>query len=203
MQKRTWLYGLHGVKLYLFILAIISISLIVSVLHSQPAKAEGVLGRTLRCVVGGLLGSECPAPVTQTPAAPVAPAAEPQPAATNSNTNTAPPVQTQPVAQPGAASTVPLAPIEMAEPVVEASELPALPYATHRGGIQAEFMNFVMRNSQVQPPATGVLGATALEPSREGWKILGIAWYWWGIALTTVAILWGKKRRTLALVSVE
>ena len=193
MEKRTWRNSLQGVRFYVFILAIISVSSIVSVLHPQPAHAEGVLGRTLRCVVGGLLGAECPAPVTQTPAAPVA---EPQPTAPTSNSNAATPAEPATVSQPTNTSTVSLEPMEITEPVVQAAELPVLPTATHRGGIQADFMNFAMANGKVYTPPAEVLGATALEPSSEGWRIFGVSWYWWGIgAIALVGSgLWVKKR---------
>lgn len=37
-----------------------------------------------------------------------------------------------------------------------------------------------------------ILGATIqapLQPSAEGWKVFGIAWYWWVVVLALIVIL--------------
>ena len=195
MRRRTWPYGLQGVKFYMFILAIVGIALIVSVLHSQPAKAEGVLGKTVRCVVGGLLlGADCRTPTEQVPV--VAPASEPQPAASsnskpNSNTTSSP----QPTQQPTSTTVSQLAPIENIELTVETPELPALPSVIHRNPPQFELAGFATVNNI---PGSGTLGVSTLtfEPSREGWRVFGIPWYWFGVAVVAVFSIsvWVKKR---------
>jgi len=195
MERRAWLYSLRDIRIYVFILAIISFSLVGSLIHSQPASAESFLGKTVRCVVGGLLlGADCRTPVDQTPTTP--PAAEPQPAntpASNPNTNTTPSQQS--VQQSTNATVTQLAPIEDVELAVDTPELPVLPSVTHRNPTQPELAGFATVNNI---PGSGTLGAStlAIEPSSEGWRIFGIPWYWFGVvaAVLFAAGVWTKKR---------
>jgi hypothetical protein len=196
MERRTWLDSLRGVKIYIFILTVSSLSLVGSLIHSQPAGAESFLGKTVRCVVGGLLlGADCRTPVEQAPAVP--PATEPQPTdmPTTPNSNTTSSSQSTP--QPARVEAAQLTPIEDIEIVVETSELPALPFVMHRNSEQPKLPGFATVNNI---PGSGTLGVstTAFEPSREGWRIFGIPWYRFGavaIAIFTAGI-WAKKRYT-------
>ena len=193
MERRAWLKSLRGIRIYIFVLTIISLSLVGSLIHSQPASAESFLGKTVRCVVGGLLlGADCRTPVEQTPTTP--PAVEPQPANTPaSNPNTTP--SPQPVQQPTNTQVTQLAPIEDIELAVDTPELPVLPSVTHRNPSQPEVAGFATVNNI---PGSGTLGAStlAIEPSSEGWRIFGIPWYWFGVVAAAVfaAGVWVKKR---------
>ena len=44
-----------------------------------------------------------------------------------------------------------------------------------------------------------------LEPSKEGWRLFGIAWYWWMTLLAVIAgiILWRERLHTLVLTNRE
>jgi len=195
MERQVWLDSLRGIRIYIFILTITSLSLVGSLIHSQPASAESFLGKTVRCVVGGLLlGADCRTPVEQTPATP--PAAEPQPANTPaSNPNTAP--SPQPVQQSTNTQVTQLAPIEDIELAVDTTEIPVLPSVTHRNPTQTEVASFATVNNI---PGSETLGAStlAIEPSSEGWRIFGIPWYWFGVVAAALfaAGIWAKKRYT-------
>ena len=198
MQRQTWLDSLRGVRIYVFILATISFSLVGSLIHPQPASAEGFLGKTVRCVVGGLLlFTDCRTPAEQAPApTSTPPAAEPQAAAPASPSATQP-SPSRPQASPqSSAVEIQLAPLENFEPVVEAATVPALPSASHRSPSQPELTSFAMAN--IYTPKTETLGVStsAFEPSSEGWRIAGVSWFWWllGIGAVIGSGLWVKNR---------
>jgi len=189
MEKRTWLDSLRGIRIYVFILTIASFSLIGSLIHSQPASAESFLGKTVRCVVGGLLlGADCRTPVEQTPTPPTP---EPQPASPTPNTNSTPSTTSPPAARPSnnTAPTTQLAPLETVEPVAPVAELPTLPSVGHRNATQADLNNFAFINAYTPPAETLGASTIAFEPSSEGWRIGGISWYWW---LAGMVVIFGS-----------
>ena len=188
MERRAWFNDRRSVRIYLFILTIISLSLIASLVHSQPAHAEGFLGKTVRCVVGGLLGADCRTPATQQPVA-TPPAAESQPANQNSDSNNSTTGQAQitPARQANTATSSQITPIANID-LPATPELPTLPLINHRNPAQAEFTNFAMTNSNVYAPGGETLGVStsAFESSRDGWRIMGAPWYLWGIGLAGI-----------------
>jgi pyruvate/2-oxoglutarate dehydrogenase complex dihydrolipoamide acyltransferase (E2) component len=202
MKSDRWLDSLRGVKNYLFILTSISLSLFFSVIPSQPASAEGFLFKTVRCVVGGLLGSDCqtaPTPAPTPAPAPSTPApAEPQPANPSQPQQSAPSAtqpQAAPVRKPANTQLNEMAPINIDMP--QTSELPALP-ATRRDSVQASTIEYAFANRGVfgQNTTSAQTDQPAFQPSREGWRILGISWYWWaaGIGVIVGVGLWMKKK---------
>ncbi len=223
MENRTGLYSLRGVKIYVFILTIVSLSLFVSLIHSQPAKAEGFLSQTVRCVVGGLLGADCrtpsPAPTpTHTPTpvftpSPTAPApaassqapsqSQSQPVSSSStggSTGNAPvasssnQTQSASIRQTTGSQLKRVAPLNVDLP--ESPQLPTLPVTNHRTTSEANILSFVFPYGAGFGQAdTAAATPVAIEASKEGWKVLGIAWYWWGIgalAIFGVAYLYRK-----------
>jgi len=189
MEKRTWRNSLRDIRFYAFIVTIISFSLIGSLIHSQPASAESFLGKTVRCVVGGLLlGADCRTPAQQTPTPPVT---EPQSTSPTSNQNPAPTTTPPQPARPTpstAVATTQLVPLEaVAEPIVVATELPTLPSAAHRNTtIQAELNNFALASAYTSSGTTLGASTSPFEPSSEGWRIAGVLWYWWMIGIASI-----------------
>jgi hypothetical protein len=189
MESRTWRESLRGVKIYFIILASISLSLFVVLLHPQPAHAEGFLSKTVRCVVGGLLGADCrtvpslaptPTPVPTAPA-PSAPT-EPQ-ASQSSNASPAPSSQAKAgtVRQPSSAQLKTAEPINIELP--DTPEVPVLPATNHRTVSLTNTMSFAFPygTGHGQSDTAALSAPAAFEPSQEGWRILGVAWYWWVI----------------------
>lgn len=210
MEGRMYSSPLRGVKRSVGALGIIMLSLFITVLFPRPVHAEGFLSQTLRCTLSVLVLKDCRAP--QQPPAPVAPSTPVAPSSPSSqpqHTPQAPPSNSPESSQysPGQDSQPPLRPFVIDPTEVEATPLPVpeLPEPAHR------------QQFTYEPPATYatyrygmvkgehiVAQAAVLEPSREGWHILGYAWYWWGLglALGAAVIIWArrlKNKRTLSI----
>ena len=205
----------QGPKTTSFILASFFFVSITPILFSQPAKAESFLLKTVRCVVGAVLPLECRN--AQTPNAPVPPAA---PANPNVPVKPAPPkaspahpaepstpassdnksgtnVQSRTPYVSGGVGGEPIdisnhAPIEIQfqsagqrSPMTSSYEFP-------QSRSPGYYFNTYGNLQHAKIPKN--VAASFVEPSQEGWKIAGVAWYWWlgALLLVTGAIWYGK-----------
>ncbi|MDB5162512.1 MAG: hypothetical protein JWN28_119 [Candidatus Saccharibacteria bacterium] len=186
-MKRAGFNSLRAARIGVPLFAIVSMSLFFSLLHSQPANAEGFLDRTLRCTVGALLGAQCPNTPEQV-VTPVTPTATPT---AGPSTSSPSPTQAQPAPtpQPSKAQVNTAQPVQMAPLAVELAQtqkLPSFPSTTSRNTVPAWT---AFANSYGQGRAATDLGDSALQPSQDGWRILGVSWYWWGIGIVATALV--------------
>lgn len=209
-------------KLIMFLVLSLSTASLVTVSAPRPASAEGPLTNTVRCLVRTVLLTSCspiwtPAP-TAPPAAPVAPSPqppspEPQPTAPASpGVSSGQTAQVAPrqgiqgdIAQGGAA----LEPIEMPEEIIAKPEEIKPPVPTYGTNNRIQESDYVAYFNKYSPYA--VAGAkqqasvaeVPLERSAEGWRILGVAWYWWAIvAVAIVAAIPTARQKILRNISV-
>lgn len=182
------------------------------VIDSRAANAESLLGRT-KCVLLGLFRQDCssstPAPTLlpqQTPAAPSqggsssggasAGSTQPAPAASSSSEPALPP---GPLLEPLAFND------SLRQPLPARVTHSTTPTGTGKGTLQANVFSIAGGQQNAS-----VLGATTeaapIEATEQGWRIAGIAWYWWaaagaGLALLIIAIRRLMLRRNLKIVA--
>lgn len=169
------------------------VATILTISSSRPAAAEGYLLDTVRCLVRTVLLTQCP-PGQQvpavTPTAPAAPSEAPaqEAAPTTAQAQPRAATTTQPVSQAGSVGAVGGLDVPIAS---LASYKPASPtagvaqYPTSRG---ADYLAMFNTSSRYAVLGAENQAATGFERTGEGWKIAGIAWYWWGIGLLVAAI---------------
>ena len=183
--------GTHVTIYILLPLALASI-LITTGSRSTYAESPTLLG-TVRCAVRTLLWVECPAttPSTtqQAPASTPQPAPEsqpaPTPATTSAPTKSAPAkVGGEEVAQPDQ-TIAPYSGIEQISSVAATSP-------------RIQENEYVAYFNQYSPYA--VAGAhdqqtAPIERTNEGWRLLGVAWYWWVAALLVAIMIFTSFKR--------
>jgi hypothetical protein len=199
-----------------FVLFAFVLSITITIATPRPTYAEGPLLGTVRCVLKTVLLQRCqPA---QTPPN-VTPAPEPTPpkgsgAEPSSPSTTNKPAQpSSPDASSGGTQVNPT-PARSSSNVAQEGEI-ALPKETaemapavkgaaalHASGASltdADYMTFFNTYSRYATDAQPrQLSAAPLETSSEGWKILGVAWYWWvALGLLGVAIFTSIKSYAL------
>ncbi len=215
MGKRTWLVSLRSVKISVFALAVLGVSLVSSLGYSRPASAESLLGKTLECVVTLFIPQSCrpAAAPSNSPAPAPTPAAEPSPAATgnaseSANGSVAPPpasTSTAPTTQ-GVEYTAPPE-LKQAEELQAIEKAPELPAAVHHRSFNYEPMAYLAYMYGVKGASTTAAASEneVIESTANGWHILGIAWYWWlvGSAVVAGGVAWLRKanyKRDLSIV---
>jgi len=177
-------------------------SLTIIALESRPAKAESFLSRTV-CGVTSILGVEC----RRTTPAPQAPSQTPQPVSqpTDSSSPSTSPAETS--GTTGAATMTPVAPAPLEITVEPINPTPIAPLSM-AGSSTVPSSRSYLANTAFVPTSSSrqVLGIRnePLRTSEEGWRIFGIAWYWWAIVFFSVfTVLFYLKRRLSARVSVS
>lgn len=185
----------RGVKTAGMVLAGLACIFFGTMVSSQPTNAEGFLLRTVKCVVGKVLTTDCPthtpSPVVPVPAVP----SVPSPGQSGSPAPVSP--SQAPVTQP--APQMPYAPAGdnatryvsrgVGGPRLDAIHTP-VEFVPGEVGVaqgvsagqeslyqkQLAHLNMYSYYHQNAPTHTS---AAILEASREGWRVAGIAWYWW------------------------
>ncbi|MDB5180086.1 MAG: hypothetical protein JWN12_718 [Candidatus Saccharibacteria bacterium] len=167
------------------------VSAIISGASSRPTQAESLLYKTT-CGVVGLLGVQCqPAPAAQQTPTPASESgsgksttAETGPS-NKAATPTAP--SNQPASQPATTSfTAVNMPDQQLPTIVPVSDAKSTMPAMSR-----DFVSYSLPTIGGKSDAA-VLGAaiqTPLQPSSQGWKIFGVAWYWWVLAIAAIVVL--------------
>jgi len=188
MSIDQWQPFLRGTKIAIFLLATTMLSLIMTTLLSRPTQAESFLYKTT-CNVVGLLGLQCKTtPITPTPTspAPSTPSEQTPPTAPAESTHET----------PAAPQTTPIQPIEQApletidvpdQAIQPIADIPT--NATYRSqGSTSQFALYAspMITSGNSPEILGSITPTPLQPSTNGWKFFGIAWYWVLLALSII-----------------
>ena len=186
-----------------FVAALATASLFVTV-TPRPTHAEGYLVPTVRCLVNTVFLQKCrpaqtPAPETtpapsQTPAPTQTPPAE---QSSNGASSQASPRTYTPVAP---VNDAPLDPIELPEGMVTTPEPVKQPTTYYLGNQRIPESEYVAYFNKYSPYA--VAGAqqegmaeVPVARSAEGWKVFGIAWYWWGIVGVAIALFVPSARR--------
>lgn len=153
----------------------------------RAAHAEGPLTQTVRCLVQTLLLTGCSEPAAASPSS--TPQSQPSPAAPSSNAGSTPassPVSKNAQTSQPSSQTPPLAPL----PSEPAESLLAITASTPPVYPAAQPFNYVAYFNTYSKYATQQVkgeATTFIEPSKEGWKIAGIAWYWWAVPLSLLA----------------
>lgn len=188
-------------KVTLYIVLALIAAVFITVIHPRPTSAEGSLLGNVRCLVRTVLLTECkpvevvvPAPTPAPAPAPVASAPSAsssgsQPAATSSSrtqNNRATVVTTEELAAPE--------PILVNVPIVEKPAVATSSYARMSGSEYLAYFNtyskYAVAGAQQQAASSAPVARTG-----EGWRIIGIAWYWWGITVLLTAVIFASVRR--------
>lgn len=165
----------------LFLLTVAGTASLMTIHSSRPTQAESVL-YTVVCTVGGLLGQEC----RTVPADPTTPAPSPSPSPQPS-----PQPNQNPSNPPGGNSSGNTTqPLELNQgPLAQVSSGPL----TQGFSSVNTFPDVTFPSHTLQPFRSGsgvaVLGTASpasLEATPDGWKIVGIQWYWWLISIAAI-----------------
>lgn len=199
--------NLRGVKLSTkvtaFLILVLGAASSLTLIHPQPVNAEGYLFGKVRCVVQTVFSRDCEKKVQ--------PATEaPQQGGTTSNTpstpaqnsGTAPAGGTQ--ATPAPAGSASLEPIEIPEEMQVSYaelELPKVTLVTYNSSLnESEYSTYFNTFSPYAVAGAHTTAASSEAPvqrSAEGWKLFGIAWYWWAIAGVAIGVLVVSGRSTV------
>lgn len=198
MERRTWLQGLRGVKVSIIALGILGASFVSSVIHSRPASAESFLQKTVNCVTDVLALKSC-AKSSATPATPASAsngrgAAPAKPASASSAPAAA---SSQSVSYSGMTNAAEQAPLST-DTVKPTDTMPALPVdardlSPYGSALYATYLFKTFGHM----PTDATAAPAPLQASEEGWRLFGVAWYWWlmAVAAMTAAMLVLKRLR--------
>ena len=189
---RTMRAKLQGTQVAVFLSMVLLISVFTVVLSPRSTHAEGPLFGTVRCLVQSLFWTACP------PSEPVAPAPSPtSPRQPEGPTPAGParPGESQNQTNQGTSSDFKPKPID--ESSIPGEVHPMAP-AVKPIGLNGELHNYMSEeealayfNSHSKYAVAGAhneaASATVVQRSGEGWRLLDIAWYWWGIAAVLLA----------------
>ncbi|MGH7217840.1 MAG: hypothetical protein ACREGE_00120 [Candidatus Microsaccharimonas sp.] len=184
-------------KLTAFLLLALGTASSLAIIHPQPVNAEGYLFGTVRCVVRTVFNREC-----EKKAPPVA--EEPrQDTPTPNGSGTAAPQQQAgtpaggqqtPAYNSGGGTAV--EPIEIPEELLTGYKEFELPAArTVTAGERVDESEYTAYFNTFSPYAvagahtTAAINEAPVQRSAEGWKLFGIAWYWWAIAGLVIVVM--------------
>lgn len=211
----------RGMNKITFVLFAFVLSLTITIATPRPTHAEGPLLGKVRCLLETVLLQRCK-PIQTPPSVMPTPEPSPQTGGGGSSRPSSPSTNkpTQPdspkvsqqatPAPPAPASpspntaheegiTVPRETTEMS-PAVKGA---VAPHASSASFTDADYMTFFNTYSQYATSTQPQQVSTApIEASSEGWKVLGVAWYWWAaLGLLGVAIFTSIKSRSLRISS--
>lgn len=211
MGERLQLSKLRSVRISLFTLAVLGVSLISSLGYSRPTSAEGFLDSTLGCLLTLYIPQRC-RPLVATPA----PAPVPSPTSAAEATPSSSGATSGPVAPPP--TTAPAAPVEgveyMTPPAFDRTEelkavekAPELPASVHQRSFSYEPMAYLAYVYGVKGASitSATPRAEVIESTSNGWHVLGVVWYWWLVSAASIAgfFAWFKRsnyKKNLSLV---
>lgn len=198
----------YSTKVATFLFLAFALSSVLTIASPRPTYAEGPLLGTVRCLLGTVLLQKCQpgtSPANTTPATPANNASGSSSNSSNaSKGNSSSGAGSQAAPTTGSASFKAPKDAEIAlpkdtepmAPAVQGASAPVPSSPQLSGAEQLAFFNTHSRYARdVQSPRAGV---APLETSAEGWKIVGVAWYWWAMLLLAgVVILTSVKRSSL------
>ena len=198
MRKLRGLYQGRNVTLFLFLVLATASSLAFINSRSSYAESPSLLG-TVRCAVRTVLLTDCP------PVAPQAPASQGTPAPAQSNgTASQTPAQSNrqaPTTNEGNAQEAPVGSETLTTPDTTLASYQAIENIPHANsvGYAINDSNYLAYFNAYSPYArsdgNGVSTSAVVEASSDGWKVLGIAWYWWLVAAVLVAVIIASLRK--------
>lgn len=185
-----------------FILAL-STATIFTLVSPRAAHAEGFLLPTVRCVVQTVLVDGCQpssqAPAQDAPTQQNQAASSTQSSSTSSQQSSGAPKQSTPVS----GSYFEPIPESGGGSLPEIKEAPSTQLSNVSHIDESEYVAYFNAYSKyaVQRAQAAPFGGEVLQAGPEGWKVMGIAWYWWLLGLSApVAVGWylmTKYRRPL------
>lgn len=187
------------VKVAIVFLLALSTSLAFTLLHPRSAHAEGFLLDTVRCLVRTVLVDRCRgAEVPPSTAAPTTPSntKESSSGSRSSASDSGAPqprqqqlpvVYSEPLALPDAtAADYPeLQQVSWGEAVGE-GRLSGAEYVAYFN----KYHYYAAENER-----TVANGGAIVQAGPEGWKLFGVAWYWWGLAVVALGGIFASVRQ--------
>ncbi|HWT40203.1 MAG TPA: hypothetical protein VN081_02950 [Dongiaceae bacterium] len=196
---------LRGVKTTGFLLAVVSFASVAALQQSRPVGAESFLFQTVQCVVGAVLGDTCPQSSGSTGQEATVTSSSRSASSNgssgnggqgqgNGKTSSAPTAGSQPsTGGAGSFATPPIDPAEMQNKALNNyAALPDTPAAITDGmqqfqGASQQVFPYGLRSAA----STDTGPASFINPSGEGWQVMGVAWYWWVSGIAAIAaIMW-------------
>lgn len=187
----------------MLLLAVCLVSSFAVIQSPRPTHAEGFLYR-VTCVVGNYFLKICrDAPTEQVPAE-QPPSSNPStPANTPAQPNPAPASQQVTAQSVVVTNTSP--PLELEEPEPLTAELPTIPLITDNAPPLVAYQFPSSALLSVYGGAqndSSVLGADSsetpfLEATPQGWRLMGLLWYWWVLILGVVLGAFTFMRKTV------
>lgn len=183
--------SLRGVRVSALMAGLVAV-LVSPVIFAKPTHAEGLLP-TVRCLVQTLLLTGCPQPTTpDTTPVVTQPQTQPQtgaPAPTSqpSGSSTSPSTSSRNTLQaPEGVTTTPEPAVLEVPQQLEVMPKPSTTQNT-RTPQTFDYAAFFNTSSNYASPRVEGDGGF-ITPSKEGWRVAGMAWYWW---ITIIAAITG------------
>lgn len=172
-------------KVTLVFLLTLSIATIFTLLSPRAAHAEGFLLPTVRCVVQTLLADGCRTNETT----PQAPTTQNTPSSNEQSSPPSAPQPAGPTSQQGQSTTGPYfepIPEPQTDTIPDIQAAPSTPLSDASHIDESEYVAYFNTYSRyaVQRAQAAPQSAEIVQAGPEGWKIMGIAWYWWLIGTT-------------------
>ncbi len=181
-----------GTRVTIFLTFALITASSLTIFSPRPASAEGPLLGTVKCLVRTVLLSQCPTTTTPAPSTPPSSPA-PSPAPSSAPTPSTPVEQSQSAQQSPASKTQATErPSQVRQfDTIEPIQTSLAPYedidatTLRTSQVRIKESDYVAYFNQYSKYAiAGAEQPASIEApitqSTEGWKILGIAWYWWG-----------------------
>lgn len=168
----------------MFLLAVVIVASVMIIGNPRTTRAEGLL-YTVKCTVSGLLGKVCEkkTPNPTAPVTPVQPAPNtPEPAQQPATTPTVPPDTSAGVIAPPPTTPIALDEIKVEDRVLAhtVSTQRAYQYPSHV--VASAYPTGVNGEKTI----ASSVGPAFLEATVDGWRLMGLLWYWWVVIFTAL-----------------
>ena len=197
--------SLRGVKVSIFLLSGVSIALVSSATFARPTHAEGLLP-TVRCLVQTLLSSGCPDPAQSSSPVVSSPTQASSSSQNTSQTQSTPSQNSTVQSAPQSGGIVQAAPsVETLQTPQELTAMPNVPTQATQNPKAYDYVAFFNTSSSYASPRGQGDGNAFIQPSQEGWKVAGLAWYWWlailGAITGVISLIRRRYVRRLSVLS--
>jgi len=173
-----------------------------TLLNPQATHAEGYLFGKVRCLVRTVLLTECPSTTAPTPAPAPSNTPAPQPSSQPSSGSSVQPSAPTDRGGKGPVSPAVVTPLEA--PEVLGDEHAPIQKLQSIGTTQGDRMSeseYIAYFNAYSPYAVAgqptANEAAIVQAGPEGWRILGIAWYWWAMALALCVAIFASVKRII------
>ncbi|MGV9002313.1 MAG: hypothetical protein ACOH18_05165 [Candidatus Saccharimonadaceae bacterium] len=188
-----------GTHATIFFLLALSTATIMTISNPRPASAEGPLLGTVDCLLRTILTGPCksaeaptqttkPATSSSSPSQPASSQAASTGNVATSDKKTYNTIAMEPMNVPENLKTIP----------TEVTSVSAIT-SNNDTTTGAEYLTYFNKYSKYAVAGAKQQAAVApIERTGEGWRLFGVAWYWWGMGLLALAVIITSVNRRIS-----